>query len=40
VKEQIQEMLKDNILEESVSDYVNPLTVVERESGFVLMHVE
>ena len=30
VKEQIQEMLKDNILEESFSDYVNPLTLVER----------
>jgi len=30
VKEQIQEMLKDNILEEPFSDYVNPLTLVER----------
>ena len=30
VKEQIQEMLKDNILEESFSDYVNLLTIVER----------
>jgi len=30
VKKQIQEMLKDNILEESFSDYVNPLTLVER----------
>jgi len=30
VKEQIQEMLKDNILAKSFSDYVNPLTLVER----------
>jgi len=30
VKKQIQEMLKDNILEESFSDYVKPLTLVER----------
>jgi len=30
VREQIQEMLKDDILEKSFSDYVNPLTLVER----------
>jgi len=30
VKERIQEMLKGNNLEESFSDYVNPLTLVER----------
>jgi hypothetical protein len=30
VREQIQEMLKDGILEKSFSDYVNPLTLVER----------
>ena len=30
VREQIQEMLRDDILENSFSDYVNPLTLVER----------
>ena len=30
VREQIQEMLKDDILEKFFSDYVNPLTLVER----------
>jgi hypothetical protein len=30
VGEQIQEMLKDSILEKSFSDYVNSLTLVER----------
>jgi hypothetical protein len=30
VREQIQEMLKDGILEKSFSDYVNPLTLVKR----------
>ena len=30
VREQIQEMLKDGILEKSFSDYVNLLTLVER----------
>ena len=30
VREQIQEMLGDDILESSFSDYVNPLTLVER----------
>jgi len=31
VREQIQEMLRDRILEESFSAYVNPLTLVRRE---------
>ena len=30
VREQMQEMLEDDILEKSFSDYVNPLTLVER----------
>jgi hypothetical protein len=30
VTEQINEMLEDNILEKSFSDYVNPLTLVEK----------
>jgi hypothetical protein len=31
VQEQIEEMLADNIIEESYSSYVNPLTLVQRE---------
>jgi hypothetical protein len=31
VREQIQVMLRDGILEESFSDYINPLTLVIRE---------
>ena len=30
MREQIQEMLRDDILENSFSDYVNPLTLVEK----------
>jgi hypothetical protein len=31
VREQIEEMLADNIIEESYSSYVNPLTLLQRE---------
>ena len=37
VKEQIQEMVNDNILEESFSDYVNPLTLVERPGKSIVL---
>ena len=37
VRDQIQVMLKDNILEESFSSYINPLTLVIREMK--LLHI-
>jgi hypothetical protein len=40
VREQIQEMLKDDILEKYFTDYVNPFTLVERRSEFVLILAE
>jgi len=40
IKEQIQEMLKDNILEESFSDYVNTLTLVERPGKGIMICID
>jgi hypothetical protein len=40
VQEQIKEMLADNIIEESYSCYVNPLTLVQREGKRVRICLE
>jgi len=40
VREQIQEMLKDDILETSFSDYVNPRTLVERTGKRITICIE
>ena len=40
VQEQIEEMLADNIIEESYSSYVNPLTLVQREGKRVRICVD
>ena len=38
VSEKIRQLMKDDILEESHSSYLNPLTVVQTEGGSVSMH--
>jgi hypothetical protein len=40
VKEQIQEMIEDGILEESYSDFVNPLTIVTRPNKRIRVCVD
>jgi len=40
VREQIQAMLRDGILEESCSEYINPLTLVHREQKPIRISVD
>jgi hypothetical protein len=40
VQEQVEEMLVDNIIEESYSSYINPLTLVQRDGEHVRIYLD